>query len=106
MHSTVLEIETSSEEQAASTEMPVKQSSPDGPAALPAHILAVGDHHRLASSTWWIGYAQPAYEEVSHLSGVVIYNRTTHIFLTQEEATEAQMLLPRLIQQGFGSLDS
>lgn len=100
MNNIVLEVEVTSEE-ATVVETPGKQSSPDGPAALPAHILAVGDHHRLASSTWWIGYARPAYEEVSHLSGVVIYNRTTHIFLTQEEATEAQMLLPRLLQQGL-----
>jgi hypothetical protein len=106
MNNTVLEVEVTSEEQIAIVETPGKQSSPDGPAALPAHILAVGDHHRLASSTWWIGYARPAYEEVSYLSGVVIYNRTTHIFLTQEEATEAQMLLPRLLQQGLSSLNA
>ena len=80
------------------SEMPVKQKVPEGPATLPSHILAVGDHHRLApTSSWWIGDACPAYEEVQHLQGIVIYNRSTSIFLTQAEAAEAQKTLLTLM---------
>jgi hypothetical protein len=35
----------------------------------------------------------------------VIYNRNTHIFLKREEVTDAQMLLPMLMQQGLMDLE-
>ena len=101
MQSTI-EITTDSEPQADVEHMqPLKQPVAEGPAALPAHILAFGEHHRLADSTWWIGPARPAYEEVSHLQGIVIYNRNTHIFLSSEEARAAQAL----IQQAFSGIN-
>src|SRR5712664_1483064 len=80
---------------------PVKQFVLEGPTTLPAHILPVGEHRRLANSTWWIGYACAAYEEVRHLHGIVIYNRSTSIFLIREEIAQVQMLLPALMQQGL-----
>jgi hypothetical protein len=83
----------------------LKQPAPEGPTALPAHILPKGEHYRLADSEWWIGYGQGAYEEVSHLKGIIIYNRTTHIFLKPEEAAEACLLLPELMQQGQDHLE-
>lgn len=76
-----------------------KQPAPEGPDALPTHILPKGSHYRIADSEWWIGYGQGAYDEVSHLQGIVLYNQTTHIFLKPEEAAEAYLLLPELLQQ-------
>lgn len=84
----------------------VRPLPPEGPAALPAHIVPVGEHQRLAGSTWWIGYARPAYEEVTHLQGIVIYNRNISVFLSREEAAHMQTLLPVLIEQGPMSLES
>jgi hypothetical protein len=83
----------------------LKQPAPEGPTALPAHILPKGSHYQLAGSEWWIGYGQGAYEEVSHLQGIVLYNRTTHIFLKLEEATEVNLLLPELMHQGQDRLE-
>lgn len=77
----------------------LKQPTPEGPEALPAHLLPVGQHHQLAGSVWWIGSVRGGYTEVAHIQGIILYNRTTHIFLKPEEAAEASLLLPLLIQQ-------
>lgn len=89
-------------------------SSREQAPALPAHIQAVGTHHRITkgSGYYWIGPAQSELlNEQGHvLKGIVLYNATNCLFLerdeTQEAIEEAQQMLQTFFQDMSESVAS
>ena len=69
--------------------------------ALPPHLTAVGEHHAL-SPRWWIGCARATPEELRSLQGIVMYNKTTCLFLAEDEARKAFRMGGMLLAQLAG----
>ena len=72
------------------------------PPALPRHLTPIGEQYPL-SPYWWIGCACAAPEELRSLQGIVMYNKTACVFLSEDEAKKAVGLAPQLLTQ-LGSM--